>query len=93
MIEGFHIFFPGTETKQRVNGRGVGAEFYDVKSKNKNIEGCYKKTDFHNVIKEAGGYKYSIYKQSGGPFILTINIYKDKGPWIFADGEGHIKYE
>ena len=99
IIEGFHIFFSGTGTKETVDGKGYGSEFYEVKSENTNIEGCYKQTDFHSVVKRAPGLRYSIYKktdgggQNGSSFILRVNILKDGAPWMFTDEEGNIKYE
>ena len=90
---GLNIFYSGKDTAPgRYGVTKDGAKYYEVKLKGARIEGCYEKINFHSLHSQAKGYKYPIFKQTGGSFYLRINENKERAPWIFADEQENIKY-
>ena len=95
------FFFSGRDTKVTPSPPGIngtardGANYYEVKSKDKDIEGCYKKTNFHNLNPKTPDLQYPIYQQTGGHFYLKIDVAevseKKGAPWLFSSEEG-VKY-
>ena len=91
-------FFSGMETEftfpAEAGAAKDGLEYYEVESEDTEIEGCYKKINFHSVHPKASGHKYPIYKQTGGQknVYLRIDVTRDYAPWLFTDKEGNIMY-
>ena len=93
------VFLSGKDTKVKtavVPGEARdGVKYYQVESNDDQINGCYKKINFHNLHTKHQGRKYPIYKQTGGhketTFYLRIDVDKEFAPWMFST-ENSIKY-
>ena len=73
----------------------AGAKYYEVKSNDRKIEGCYEKINFHNENNKKTGHKYPIYKQTGGHkdfYYLKIAVNEVFAPWLFTDKKGNVIY-
>ena len=92
------FFFSGTVTKVAPGVRGeqgeaiFGPKYYEVKSNDEKINGCYKKINYHSLHPNSSS-QYPIYQQAGGPFYLKIHVDREGAPWLFLRNPNKvIKY-